>query len=247
VESDASFWSGLTGILTAIAAVLTALATLVGALYTAGMLKPGMLGRSAPAQSAVPQDVLRLRDAPGELSVEHLDLMLVERDFHDRERHPAGRGLAHRYETRALGDTLVIVDTGTRLMWERGGSEVALSSEAASAYIAKLNKRCHAGFSDWRLPTAEEASSLVEPRAGASAQISDAFGTDQRFLWTADHAPDGRVWVLYACAGHLSREAQQFNAWVKAVRSTAERWATERPVPSAREGAEGLSTGLAGV
>jgi hypothetical protein len=216
-------------------------------LYTAGVIKPGMFGAN-PQSTAVPNDVLRLRDLPGELSQERVDAMLVERDFHDRDRHPAGRGMSHRYETRALGDTLVIVDGSTRLMWERGGSEGAVSNEGARAYIARLNARCHAGFADWRLPTAEELSSLVEPRANASAQLSDTFGTDQRFLWTSDRAPDGRLWVLYACAGHLARETEQFNAWVKAVRGTgAERWATERPVQAARESTEALSTGLAGT
>jgi len=242
VESDASFWSGLSGVLSALGAVLTGLAALVGALCAAGLIRTRRAGKRAGTPSTPAHEVLRLRDVPGEVSGERMDVMLVERDFHDRDRHPSGKGIAHRYETRARGDTLVIADMATRLMWERDGSALPVSAEAARTYVAKLNARCHAGFADWRLPTAEEASSLVEPHMGSSLQISDMFGAGQRFLWTSDRAPDGRVWVLYACAGHLSCEAQQFNAWVKAVRSAgSEGWAAERPTPARREGAEALT------
>jgi serine/threonine-protein kinase len=62
-------------------------------------------------------------------------------------------------------DLLVVVDDATGLMWQRGGpSDGRLTFEEAEEYIAQLNAERWGGFDDWRLPTLEEAMSLMLPK-----------------------------------------------------------------------------------
>jgi len=64
-------------------------------------------------------------------------------------------------------------------------------------YIQQLNRNRYAGFVDWRLPTLEEAMSLVEPKARGGLNIDEIFfhmGLDL-FNWTADKNGD-KVWFV---------------------------------------------------
>lgn len=73
-------------------------------------------------------------------------------------------------------DELVWTDRSTNLMWYRqgyrsyqklyGGAQPA-SWKAVNAWIYSLNAQRIGGFSDWRLPTAEEYATLFRERAGA--------------------------------------------------------------------------------
>jgi len=49
-------------------------------------------------------------------------------------------------------------------MWQRHSSNYEMPFNGVEAYLAKLNSENFAGYNDWRLPTLEEAISLIEPR-----------------------------------------------------------------------------------
>ena len=48
-------------------------------------------------------------------------------------------------------------------MWQQSGSSERMQFEDAKKWITELNLKGFAGFNDWRLPTLEEAMSLMEP------------------------------------------------------------------------------------
>lgn len=90
--------------------------------------------------------------------------------------------------------------------------------------IKKLNQNGFAGFSDWRLPTLEEAMSLMEPRKKNDLYINPIFDSKQRRIWTTDHIPgDARsVWVILFNWGYCHGYAFDRNELyisVRAVRS----------------------------
>jgi hypothetical protein len=103
-------------------------------------------------------------------------------------------------------------------MWQKGGSILPMAYAQTSQYIKRLNADKFAGFSDWRMPTTEEAMSLMEPFAPGSVHIDAAFQRGINFIWTADHSADGRVWLLYFYDGMITKETEIFNAWVRVVR-----------------------------
>ena len=155
----------------------------------------------------------------GAVSNEKVDAMLVKHGLYDKIRNPSGEGMMHEYEAQAIGDAVVVLDHATGLMWQKGGSE-RMSLDDAGKYVNRLNDERFAGFSDWRLPTLEEAMSLMEPHADDALHIAPVFQSTVSTMWTADRSPVGRGWMLYLYDGILTAERPDFNSRVRAVRST---------------------------
>jgi hypothetical protein len=227
VAEGKSFWSSLPGILTALAGLVTAVG---GLLLAFGQLGVGGKNESTTTPVANPAsppllerigvtevEHVALRGVPTTLGEERLTAMLVTRGLFDATRNPAGAGVDNRFEVTQHDDVLVIKDATTGLMWQRGGT-TGLDEAAAEAQIAALNAQGHAGYHDWRLPTTEEAASLLEKTAIDGRHIDAAFDPGVNFIWTADRTPDGKAYVVYWVDGTLSAEPLQFHAWLRAVR-----------------------------
>ncbi|HCO42881.1 MAG TPA: hypothetical protein DCZ11_12395 [Gammaproteobacteria bacterium] len=217
-----SFWSSLPGILTALAGLLTALGGLLLAFRDSGLI-----GVSTPEPPAQPPGIeaapdtgpapLALRGVATTLTPERLARAFAQRGLFDRMLNPAGAGVANRFATELHGDDAIIRDAATGLVWQAGGS-AGLTYAAAESALKTMNEQAYAGHRDWRLPTAEEAASLLEPVARNGRHIDPVFGSGVNFIWTADRSPDGRIYVAYWVDGGLSRERPAFHAWLKAVR-----------------------------
>jgi hypothetical protein len=222
-----SFWSSLPGVLTALAGLLTAIGALVLAFQQAGLL-----GRSeqaaapvtTPAQPPLLERLgvseverVTLRGVPGTLSRERLTAALVGHGMFDAWMNPAGPGIDNRFEVVVRDEAMVVKDATTGLVWQRDGAE-GLDLTAAEEALAALNARGHAGYRDWRLPTAEEAASLMEKAAIDGRHIDPVFGRDVTIIWTADRNPAGDAYVAYWFEGRLATERPTFHAWLRAVR-----------------------------
>jgi len=166
---------------------------------------------------------LELRAAPATLTGEEVAALLIKNNFYDARRNAGGRGVKHQYAAAVVGTAAVVNDAATKLMWQKGGSGENLNRAGAAGYIEKLNADKFGGFSDWRLPTLEEAMSLVEPPAQPPVQgaclIDPVFQRPPFMTWTADKSTvEDRGFVVYFCDGALSGERESFNAHVRAVR-----------------------------
>jgi uncharacterized protein YjbI with pentapeptide repeats/tetratricopeptide (TPR) repeat protein len=110
--------------------------------------------------------------------------------------------IIHNYNLITLGDDKVVVDYATGLMWHQSGSD-AMEWNKAKEWIKKLNKRGYAGYNDWRLPTLEEAVSLLESNWD-DLYIDHVFSKEQRLIWTGDsrsHMED--VWSVDFDSGYV--------------------------------------------
>ena len=95
--------------------------------------------------------------------------------------------ISHDYEESTIADDEVVIDHATGLMWHQSGSFKNISWKSAKRWVIKLNENSYAGFTDWRLPTLEEAVSLLEPSAKNGNQFIDpAFDKTQSSVWTCD-------------------------------------------------------------
>ena len=79
-------------------------------------------------------------------------------------------------------------------MWQRSGLDIT-SIRKLRKHIAKLNKNNFAGFSDWRLPTIEEALSLMRPEKNQKdLHLDPAFSGDIPFIFVAEERDPGGYW-----------------------------------------------------
>jgi len=75
-----------------------------------------------------------------------------------------------------------------------------------------------AGF-DWRLPTLEEAMSLMKPVQNETGLFIDPlFDRTQEWIWTADKVSASRAWYVYFIIGHCSTLDIDDLSYVRAVR-----------------------------
>lgn len=107
-------------------------------------------------------------------------------------------------------------------MWQQGGSANKMKYEAAQKWIEDLNRKGYAGYSDWRLPTLEEAMSMMDPKQlNGDLYIDPKFDSRQRWIWTSDPYPGAAAqWVAYFDGGRCRNDDLDFydRGYVRAVR-----------------------------
>ncbi len=134
-----------------------------------------------------------------------------------------GFGVPLKYtknEYELKNDGLVVYDKATDLTWQQSGSESYMRYNEATNYINKLNNEKFAGYSDWHLPTLEEAKSLLEPSKNKTNKlyIDSIFGSKQRIIWTSDIYLASRAWVVYFDNGDCYVSSFFNDYYVRAVR-----------------------------
>ena len=148
-----------------------------------------------------PPKHLRTKPIDG-LSVEAVNEMLREQDFFDIQRNWHGQSLLHQYEEVVRQGQKVVIDHTTGLTWQRSGSDQR-PFERGKEYIQSLNDQNFAGYNDWRLPTLEEAMSLMEPRKNDKGLFIDpVFDEKQNWIWTADKETASRAWFVSFFSGY---------------------------------------------
>lgn len=106
-----------------------------------------------------------------------------------------GKGIKHEYSLRHNDE--VVYDAATGLMWERAGAANFMSFEDAPVYIAILNSGEFSGYRDWRLPTLEEAMSLMEPeKRNEKLYIDPIFHNRPYWIWTSDTSSSSSFWFV---------------------------------------------------
>ncbi len=82
------------------------------------------------------------------------------------------------------------------------------------------NKKNYSGFNDWRLPTLEEASSLLEPEKKNGNFIDPIFDRNQWGTWTGDKCRTGKAWIVTFVNGTVGQSPVGSAAtFVRPVRS----------------------------
>jgi len=154
------------------------------------------------------------------LSEEDVRTLINRYDFYDRYYNADGRGYINYYLSKNLSGNEVIFDIATGLMWQQSGSSNRMVYEDTKKYISEVNEKRFAGFSDWRLPTLEEAMSLMEPEERKDWYIDPIFDSNQWWIWTADQIPgESRAWVVGFLSGGCGWYTFAASYCVRAVRS----------------------------
>jgi hypothetical protein len=107
-------------------------------------------------------------------------------------------------------------------MWHQNGSDDYMRYKNAKKWLKKLNKSGYAGYQDWRLPTVDEAASLLESsRINGYLYIDPVFSKKQNWIWTGDMFEDdsGVAWDVYFYDGYVGRSYISGYCLVRPVRS----------------------------
>jgi hypothetical protein len=164
--------------------------------------------------------IIRLRPTPNSnLSGEAVQQMLREKNFFDSGWNESGKGIRHEYEGTERHGVKLVIDHATGLTWQKGGSEESLVFKDAEDYIRKLKAENYCGYNDWRLPTLEEAMSLMEPKKHGELYLDPIFDRKQGWIWSADKESAGRAWYVYFSDGHCYHYDVGNYDYVRAVRS----------------------------
>ncbi len=128
--------------------------------------------------------------------------------------------ISHCYQLKPIADGDVVIDHATELMWYQSGSKEYFNLKKAIKWIKIANKANYASFNDWRLPTLEEASSLLEHEMKNGYFIDPVFDKRQWGTWTGDKNGRSNAWIVTFVNGTVSQTPVGSDAtFVRPVRS----------------------------
>jgi hypothetical protein len=156
-----------------------------------------------------------------EMSDEDVLQTLKMHGFYDSRKNKRSAGVPHSYQEQTIGKDKVVVDAVTGLIWQQGGSKKHMTQENADKWIKSLNKKGYAGHKDWRLPTLEEAMSLMGPeKQNEKLYIDSIFDETQNQIWTSDKVKDEPwAWVVFFSDGYCGSFYDfDFFSYARAVR-----------------------------
>ncbi len=126
------------------------------------------------------------------LTDEEVGEIIKKWNFFDSQENPAGHFLTHLCDSGAK----TVVDQRSGLMWQRGGLDIS-SLRTMNRNIDQLNKEGFSGHHDWRLPTLEEAMSLLEPEMNDKGiYLNPNFSREQPFVFVAAQRSPGGYWFV---------------------------------------------------
>lgn len=159
---------------------------------TCGMVEENMATELPAKESAVPPLTrVLLGNEAADLSEEELPRLIKRGNFFESKHNPAGSFPNYLVDN---GDGRTVSDLVTEVMWQRGGCDLT-SIRNMHATIKKLNEQRFAGYDDWRLPTVEEALSIMTPeRNDKGLHLHPCFSMAQPFIFLAAQRRPGGYW-----------------------------------------------------
>jgi hypothetical protein len=137
-----------------------------------------------------------LRSQYDTLKINDARQLVIEGDYFDKYWNKSGAFKNHYKRIHDHG-VITIRDKASNLMWHRSGSTKLLTLAEARSWISALNTNNYAGYSNWRLPSLEEALSLLEnKRMNGSQYIDPYFDTWQWCIHTGDLLDEHRHWLV---------------------------------------------------
>lgn len=91
-----------------------------------------------------------------------------------------------------------VIDTKTNLMWEKKGSSEVFTWEESKTWVKNIKNAYHLGYCDWRLPTIEELSSLIDYSREDPA-IDPIFYCHPEYYWSSTGYVSGisYAWLVF--------------------------------------------------
>lgn len=153
------------------------------------------LGLGLAPAGTVPADLRlhQLRRQPQVFTEEEVAALIRSKNYYDSQLNPGG---SFENFLVANSDGATLTDLVTGVMWQLGGHDLT-SIKKSKVRIEELNRQKFAGHDDWRLPTLDEAMSLLEPgKNDKGLHLHQAFSSEQPFIFVADERSPGGYWFV---------------------------------------------------
>ncbi len=138
-------------------------------------------------------EVVALPSEHGIINDDQIVEVIQKWGLYDSEHNPSGRFENELVATEKRG---VILDQKTGLMWQQEGIDIC-SIRSMQKHVEEVNANSFAGYSDWRLPTMEEALSLMEREINSKGVYLNAcFSKEQPFIFVAAQRKPGGYWFV---------------------------------------------------
>ncbi|MGD2085779.1 MAG: caspase family protein [Candidatus Aminicenantes bacterium] len=165
------------------------------------------LGKAAivdPKLGKIPINPIFIRSTYKILNEDEFKSMVNKYRFFDNYLNKSGN-FFNQYELKVIYSDKVVIDHETGLMWHQSGSWDKIRYKEAKEWINKLNQKGYAGYTDWRLPTLEEAASLLESnKMNGKLYVDPIFSEKQQMMWTGDlYYRNGYVWGIDFSNGEI--------------------------------------------
>ncbi len=154
------------------------------------LIDTGLPGRNEP----VPElSYVTMPSQKVELAEKDVVALIKQYNFYDCERNTEGNFNNYFVDNK---DYLTVSDKVTGLMWQREGMDI-MSYRMLNLEVDKLNREKFGGHSDWRIPTLEEAMSLMESSLNDKDQhIHHCFSSQQPFIFVDATRDPGGYWFV---------------------------------------------------
>ena len=177
---------------------------------------------SMPVIHSAEEPHIALRSFYGNLSVSQVQSMP---NISIREKNDWGffghSTIIHRYGLKVINGDKAVIDHATGLMWHQNGSDNYMKWNAAKQWVRGLNGGEYVGYNDWRLPTVEEAASLLEPgEKDGGLYIDSVFSNKQEWIWTGDEYGQEGAWGVSFGGGLMFWVNFDSEFYVRPVRSS---------------------------
>ena len=166
----------------------------------------------------VPEQLV-LRTQPKTCSFDDVISVMKKYNFYGVRRNPTGN-FENNYEPRVINGDQVVIDHETNLMWHQSGSSKK-SWAKAKKWVKKLNDGEYAGHKGWRLPTVDEAASLLESKVSVNKlYIDPVFEKKQDRIWTNDTFSNAQsAMIALLDLGDIGQGNKNSSSFVRPVRT----------------------------
>ncbi len=176
---------------------------------------------------------VNLSSSNGIIDEERLIHIIKKYNFFEKNLNENGN-FENKYDEKS--NDKVVVDNTTGLMWYKGGSENDMIWEKVEYWLIDTNSKEYAGYNNWRLPTIEEALSLLEPSQNNNLFIDHNFNNKQSNIWTGDRKGGSKVSAVlgvdYSNGTLEWYEVSNHKAFIRPVRS---KFSNSIPVDHSKE------------
>lgn len=115
--------------------------------------------------------------------------------FFNKEWNDGIEGFNNKCEFEVRQGEKIFVEKVTGRIWQRYTSSKFMEVNGAKEHIDHLNEIKFAGYEDWRLPTLDEALTLMKKQTEKDFYIDPRVHDRQNWILTADQ-DDGAFWIV---------------------------------------------------